>query len=180
MLALWLTFASASVTAAQPDSSAAARYRHVVQTSPIGFLQVGPTLEAVTLVEPNFAFSAGMRFPSFGLIPRAIAESEDDALNFSWAVGIALLYQAGPGLGGWHGGPRFEFGRGGSVKYVDRGVMVSAEFGRRWIHRSGYALSVGAMAGAAWDSYRSRTNPYDVGTDLYPLAMLLLNFGWAY
>ncbi len=172
--------ASFSASLAAGQAPAQPPPRSAVQVNPVGILQFGPTVEVVHLAGRRVALAGLIRFASLGLLANELAEQEGDVLYSAWTVGAGLLIHEHDALSGWFGGPRVEAGRGRSALYTSSAWLAGAEFGRRWIHGSGYLVGLSAVAGMFFDVYQHRTLASDRGTELYPLAALLLNFGYAY
>jgi hypothetical protein len=182
LILLYPAAASSGQVVAAPAPApalAAAPYKNIWQTTPLGFLQFGPTVEYQQLVAPNIAVMGLIRLTSFGLIPRLIAASEDDALDLGGNIGGAALFYPGKSGIGWFVGPHLEIGSSPSRDYTASVHAYATEFGYRWIKPSNLTMSFGAASGLFTSAYQSRLSPSDKGTDIYPFFMAIFTVGRA-
>jgi hypothetical protein len=148
--------------------------RFAVLFNPLGFLQLGPNLEAEAGLGRNFGIALGVRIASLGLVSHLI----DDTINFVWTgTGTFRIYPQGKGLEGWFVGPRVELGSSDSERYTSFLWGGGTDFGYRWTWPSGFAFGLGGQGGAFVSDWKRKSDATDTGRTLYVFAMFVVSIG---
>ena len=150
----------------------------VISANPLGFLQFGPTLEGELPVGSRAGLMVGIRMPSMGLVSHAL----DSDLESGWMLaGSVRIYGTGSRRpAGWFYGPRFEIGKTDSGTFTSTPSGGGLELGHRWIRPSGFAVSVGGIAGYLNSSSENKAGYNDqIASIKGAFIMGVVNLGWA-
>lgn len=164
-----------------------------VQCDPLGFLQVGPSLELGFRVTPSTLLALSVRFEGLGLLYQAIAPNSS---LLSMAI-EGMIYQLFPGGGknrwylqgmfgyGWAStsNPNSEFG---NWQGTNSHLEIAAGGGYRWRFISGFFIDVGALVGMSiglTDSGYYTSDPSTIIQNTpanYVIGALQLHLGWEF
>jgi len=162
-----------------PSGAQIAPATSIMQVTPLGLLQFGPTFEYHAAVGPQATIGGGIRIVSLGLLSHLKASADNDALGMaSWTVAATTLFYASPGLQGHFFGPRVEWGKINTRYGHSTLFAVVGEYGHRWRRASGFTYSVGAQAGMASDDFKGNI-PSDDNIEKIAFAALVLTVGRA-
>lgn len=133
---------------AVPDAIAAqqpvAQPKSILTVNPLGFLQLGPTVEFEWLASPTVGIDVGLRSPTLGLLAHLI----DPELGLSLlGIGSVRFHTDSRRPLGWWLGPRAEAGKSSSGGTMYDAWGGGIEFGHSRRLKSGRILQLGAMGG---------------------------------
>jgi len=155
--------------------------------NPLGILQFGPIVQMEFRTGSGFVLGPHVRFAGFGLLTHIVNDYEETDLS-SMAVGFGFKGLMGPSrtphkfyIGamteyGWSGGRDDDWYE---TEYSNKYITVFANLGYRWRFQSGMFLNLGAFLGVAY-VFEDKSNYVDYGSDVIPLPMLELSFGWEF
>ena len=163
----------ASVTAQTPASPPAVP-QTIWSTNVLGLLQFGPNVEVERSFSKDQSWGAGVRLPSLGLMSHVI----NDGIQGGWsAYGTFHVYPQHAAMRRWFVGPHLEFGGTSNDTYTSRLFGGGAEFGHRWIKKSGMTVAVGGLLGSFKSNDTWKDGTGSAGSETYLVWMLNVSLG---
>jgi small nuclear ribonucleoprotein (snRNP)-like protein len=169
-----------------------------LQLDPLGFLQIGPSVEAGFRVAPLTLIGAAVRLEGLGLLYQGIATQgfQNDASLLSMAIDV-MVWQLFPAAGAnrWYIGGMVGYGWGstsgtsysyGDWKGTNSHIELGVSAGYRWRFPSRFYLDVGGLIGlgiGVTDSFYYTSSPSIVHNNDqqdYFLGALQLHVGWEF
>lgn len=168
------------------------------QFDPLGFLQIGPSVELGFRVTPSTLVGLAVRFEGLGLLYQDIATS-----GFQWNASLlnmaveGMVYQlfSASGMNRWYlqGMFGFAWGSTSGVDYYngdwqgkDAHLEIAVGGGYRWRFSSGFFVDVGGLAGVGPQLTNTKyytSNPSTIinnGLNTYFVGMLQVHLGWEF
>jgi hypothetical protein len=155
--------------------------------NPLGILQFGPILQMEFRTGSGFVLGPSVRFAGFGLLTHIVNDYDETDLS-SMAFGFSFKGLIGPSHKPhkFYVGALTEYGWGSGrdddyweSEYTNKYITIFANLGYRWRFRSGMFLNLGAFLGVVY-VFEDKSDYVDYGSQVIPLPMLELSFGWEF
>lgn len=131
--------------------------RAVLSIDPVGFITLGPSINAEVALGKAAGLSGGLRFPNLGVVTKAIYP--DMEMSTLFRAGIRFYTSPVQNLQGFCIGPGIEFGQTNYENSSYQVVAPGLELGYKWIWINGLSLELGDSIGIVYSKRDDSQNP---------------------